>query len=259
MKINVDKNNKDQFYRYKMAFPEIKVEGKGAASKTVILNMTEIADALKRNTDHIVRLIGQELGTQTKIDKKNDRCILNGSHDPKTILSLIYFFVENYVLCGKCRNPETFYVAKEKGLRRECYACGNKTKTEGKLVNAIMKEIKEKGSKDSYTTISQSTIIIENDNLVIEEFFCSTFDFLEDLPRIKKNVKNKKSMLSGLELYLVRMNEEESVCRYLDMLIKENCVVKEDIHEYFSQKSNVIDRSASNSIRMFLKSYFEDF
>ena len=37
----------DDHYRYKMPVPKIKVEGKGNGIKTVIINMTSMAKALK--------------------------------------------------------------------------------------------------------------------------------------------------------------------------------------------------------------------
>ena len=46
--LNVNRENSDAFYRYKMPALNAKVEGKGNGIKTVVVNMPEIAKALQR-------------------------------------------------------------------------------------------------------------------------------------------------------------------------------------------------------------------
>ena len=46
--LNVNRENSDAFYRYKMPALIAKVEGKGNGIKTVVVNMPEIAKALQR-------------------------------------------------------------------------------------------------------------------------------------------------------------------------------------------------------------------
>lgn len=46
--LNVNRENSDAFYRYKMPALMAKVEGKGNGIKTVVVNMPEVAKALQR-------------------------------------------------------------------------------------------------------------------------------------------------------------------------------------------------------------------
>jgi translation initiation factor 2 beta subunit (eIF-2beta)/eIF-5 len=55
-------------------------------------------------------VFGAELGTQVKMDEKNDRYIINGAHDAEKLASLLDVFIEKFVLCASCKNPETEFV-----------------------------------------------------------------------------------------------------------------------------------------------------
>lgn len=82
--VNVNRKNTDMYYRYKMPKLLAKVEGKGNGIKTVIVNMVEIAKALQRPASYPTKYFGCELGAQTQIDLKNERYIVNGSHDARS-------------------------------------------------------------------------------------------------------------------------------------------------------------------------------
>ena len=54
-----------------------------------------------------LKYFGYELGAQTMIDAKNDRYIVNGSHDALRLQELLDGFIKKFVLCPNCNNPET--------------------------------------------------------------------------------------------------------------------------------------------------------
>ena len=56
------------------------------------------------------KYFGCELGANTQFDKKNDRYIVNGSHDPDKLQEILDNFIEKFVLCPECENPETTLV-----------------------------------------------------------------------------------------------------------------------------------------------------
>lgn len=72
------------------------------------------------------KYFGCELGAQTNFDFKNDRYIVNGSHDAVKLQDLLDGFIRKFVLCPQCDNPETVLsVQAKKGIISQgCKACG---------------------------------------------------------------------------------------------------------------------------------------
>ncbi|XP_029039195.1 eukaryotic translation initiation factor 5 [Osmia lignaria lignaria] len=124
--VNVNRNVSDAFYRYKMPRIQAKVEGKGNGIKTVIVNMVDVAKAIGRPATYPTKYFGCELGAQTQFDFKNERFIVNGSHDATKLQDLLDGFIRKYVLCPACDNPETeLMVSAKKGtISQGCKACG---------------------------------------------------------------------------------------------------------------------------------------
>lgn len=124
--VNVNREVTDVFYRYKMPKINAKVEGKGNGIKTVIVNMAEVAKAIGRPATYPTKYFGCELGAQTQFDYKNERFIVNGSHDAVKLQDLLDGFIRKYVLCPACDNPETELLvsAKKQTISQGCRACG---------------------------------------------------------------------------------------------------------------------------------------
>ncbi|KAJ8970235.1 hypothetical protein NQ317_015675 [Molorchus minor] len=143
MSVNVNRNVSDVFYRYKMPRLMAKVEGKGNGIKTVIVNMAEVAKALGRPPTYPTKYFGCELGAQTQFDFKNERFIVNGSHDASKLQDLLDGFIRKFVLCPECDNPETdLIVSLKRGtISQGCKACGYHGQLESnhKLVTFILK------------------------------------------------------------------------------------------------------------------------
>ncbi|KAG5868975.1 hypothetical protein JTB14_032247 [Gonioctena quinquepunctata] len=126
MSVNVNRNVSDVFYRYKMPRLVAKVEGKGNGIKTVIVNMAEVAKSLGRPPTYPTKYFGCELGAQTQFDFKNERFIVNGSHDASKLQDLLDGFIRKFVLCPECDNPETDLIVslKRNTISQGCKACG---------------------------------------------------------------------------------------------------------------------------------------
>uniref|UniRef100_A0A8C1BMF2 Eukaryotic translation initiation factor 5 n=2 Tax=Cyprinus carpio TaxID=7962 RepID=A0A8C1BMF2_CYPCA len=143
MSVNVNRSVSDQFYRYKMPRLIAKVEGKGNGIKTVIVNMVDVAKALNRPPTYPTKFFGCELGAQTQFDAKNDRYIVNGSHEANKLQDMLDGFIRKFVLCSECDNPETdLHVnAKKQTIGSSCKACGNRgmLDTRHKLCTFILK------------------------------------------------------------------------------------------------------------------------
>jgi len=155
--INVDPTKQgERGYRYKMAAAITKVEGSGNGIKTVIVNVTDIARQLSRNVEYLMKFLGNELGVTSKL--KDDKWILTGRFEQDNIQQLVFRFISRFVLCGRCRNPETTLFVDEKNTcRLRCKGCGTITEIDPgeKLVNLILKtekpvraELSKKKKKD---------------------------------------------------------------------------------------------------------------
>ncbi|KAM8921575.1 eukaryotic translation initiation factor 5 isoform 2-T2 [Pelodytes ibericus] len=143
MSVNVNRSVSDQFYRYKMPRLIAKVEGKGNGIKTVIVNMVDVAKALNRPPTYPTKFFGCELGAQTQFDVKNDRFIVNGSHEANKLQDMLDGFIKKFVLCPECDNPETdLHVnPRKQTIGNSCKACGYRgmLDTNHKLCTFILK------------------------------------------------------------------------------------------------------------------------
>lgn len=119
-----------------------KIEGKGNGIKTVVPNMSDVARALSRPPTYPTKYFGCELGAQTSFDEKNDRFIVNGAHDATKLRELLDGFIDRFVLCKSCKNPETdLLITKSEVIIRDCKACGERTDIDmrHKLTTFILK------------------------------------------------------------------------------------------------------------------------
>lgn len=149
--VNIRSNVDDKFYRYKMPLLMTKIEGKGNGIKTVIPNMSDISRALSRPPTYPTKFFGCELGAQTTFDEKGDRYIVNGAHDASRLRELLDGFIDKFVLCAECKNPETdLIIDKTENISRDCKACGARTDVDmrHKLTTFIVKNPPKKAKKD---------------------------------------------------------------------------------------------------------------
>jgi translation initiation factor 5 len=127
-----------------------KIEGKGNGIKTVIPNMSDVASALSRPPSYPTKFFGCELGAQTSFNEKDDRYIVNGAHDAARMRELLDTFIDKFVLCKSCKNPETeLIISKTEDIVRDCKACGQRTDIDmrHKLTTFILKNPPKKAKK----------------------------------------------------------------------------------------------------------------
>ncbi|KAG9104497.1 hypothetical protein FRC06_001878 [Ceratobasidium sp. 370] len=150
--VNIRRDVDDKFYRYKMPSLLTKIEGKGNGIKTVIPNMSDISRALSRPPTYPTKFFGCELGAQTSFDEKGDRYIVNGAHDASRLRELLDGFIDKFVLCAECKNPETdlIIVPRTEDIFRDCKACGARTGVDmrHKLTTFIVKNPPKKPKKE---------------------------------------------------------------------------------------------------------------
>ncbi|KAF2768137.1 putative eukaryotic translation initiation factor 5 [Teratosphaeria nubilosa] len=151
--INIRRDVQDPFYRYKMERLQSKVEGKGNGIKTVVVNLSNVAQQLYRPPNYVIKYFGFELGAQTNIDPKDDRWIINGAHEASKLQDHLDGFINKFVLCKSCKNPETVVSIKDGEILMDCKACGQITRPDlrHKLSGFILKNAPKKGKKDKST------------------------------------------------------------------------------------------------------------
>lgn len=135
-----DIHNNDEFYRYKMPTIELAIEGKGNGVKTRVVNIENIALALDRPANVIMKFFSLNLGTS--IEQTN---ILRGNHSKDVLTKSLSTFIDIYVLCKTCTNPETTLKVKNDTLRASCKACGEKhILNDTKTIDSIIKLYRKK-------------------------------------------------------------------------------------------------------------------
>nr|WCZ58547.1 translation initiation factor 5 [Andalucia godoyi] len=123
-------NVSDEFYRYKMPVMKTQILSRGNGIKTWVVNVSDIAKALSRPPDYLIKFFGFELGAQTKWEAAAQKGIVNGEHTLETLNGLLAQFISKFVTCAACKNPETNIFLRGDTVRLECVACGNTTKVD---------------------------------------------------------------------------------------------------------------------------------
>lgn len=221
MSINICRDNHDPFYRYKMPPIQAKVEGRGNGIKTAVLNVSDIARALNRPTTYIVKYFGFELGAQTSIMLDADRYLVNGVHEPARLQDVLDGFINKFVLCGSCKNPETeIAITKDEDLVRDCKACGKRTPMDlrHKLSSFILKNPPDSigGNKKKKKAATASANVrgggVSISDLAQGKSQASNADADEDEDELARQINAAASTLEKIEVkddeWAVDMSEE---------------------------------------------------
>ncbi|CAF3334731.1 unnamed protein product [Rotaria socialis] len=128
--INIDRRKLDPFDRYTMHRLVVEVECRRNCMKTILINLSAIAKDVYRPPIYLAQFICYKLSAPVKQNKKQDRYFVNGTHDCEKLQNFIYDFIDRYVICSKCDNPETkLSVNKDQqgdvAVHQSCNACGH--------------------------------------------------------------------------------------------------------------------------------------
>jgi len=106
----------------------LKIEGYGNGIKTNIVNLVDIAKALRVPNEYPLRFLGHEVGTLVhyKENKNEITSIINGNFDESELRKHLDKFIEKYVLCPKCKLPEMIMKVKKGSVCGSCNSCGEK-------------------------------------------------------------------------------------------------------------------------------------
>lgn len=108
----------------KQRFEMPKVVGHLQGNITVISNFRQIASALRREPEHLLKFILKELATPGSLKPKG---LLIGTKVPAAkINEKIRQFAHEFVLCRECGKPDTQLTKEEDLIYLKCTACGTK-------------------------------------------------------------------------------------------------------------------------------------
>jgi translation initiation factor 2 subunit 2 len=112
-----------QAKRERLELPRIMIQTVGM--RTIISNFKEIADALDRDPQHVLKFLTREMATAATFH--DSRAIFQGKFHADSFERLLQRYLEGYVTCPVCKRPDT-RVVKEKRLSFiVCNACGAKS------------------------------------------------------------------------------------------------------------------------------------
>ena len=93
--------------------------------RTVIFNFKEIADALGRDSQHLLKYLTGEMATAATI--QGSRVIFQGKFSEDTFHRLMERYLETFVVCPVCKRPDTKIVKEKRLSFLVCGACGAKS------------------------------------------------------------------------------------------------------------------------------------
>lgn len=93
--------------------------------RTVIYNFKEVADALDRDPQHMLKFLTGEMATAATV--QGSRVIFQGKFSEDTFVRLIQRYLEAYVVCPVCKRPDTKIVKEKRLSFLVCQACGAKS------------------------------------------------------------------------------------------------------------------------------------
>ena len=90
--------------------------------RTYIVNFKEIADALNRDPQHLLRYLAREMATAGTVD--GVRAIFQGKFRSDALDRLVQRYVEEFETCPVCKGPDTKIVKEKRLSFLVCNACG---------------------------------------------------------------------------------------------------------------------------------------
>lgn len=162
--VNIPRWVRDEHYRYKMPQLMAKVESRGNGIKTRLENIEAIALALERPADYLIKFLGFDLGAGVK-----EGNVLAGKHEASDLANHLDKFIEKYVLCGRCHNPETRIRVKRSLIFLDCKSCGAHTPCDisHRLSNFILRSPPPEEEKEDLVEIGPSTEEEEDDDWAV--------------------------------------------------------------------------------------------
>lgn len=108
-----------------------KVKGHLQGTKTIINNWFEVAKALDRKPEHLLKYVMRELAAPGEIIKQS--VIFNAKLTAAKINERIEKYADEYVFCKTCGKPETKLSKEASVIIMTCQACGARNPVRSKI------------------------------------------------------------------------------------------------------------------------------
>ncbi|MCL5093429.1 MAG: translation initiation factor IF-2 subunit beta [Candidatus Marsarchaeota archaeon] len=100
-----------------------KVDSIVQGNKTIIRNLSQIADKARRSPGDIAKYLSKEFGVPVGIE--DQRLVLNGKFSNDDIEKRMHRYFDVYVICRECGKPDTHLEGAGRGMFfMVCEACG---------------------------------------------------------------------------------------------------------------------------------------
>jgi len=93
-------------------------------NRTIVQNFKEIAEALNRDPQHLLKFLLREVGTAGNLE--GNRAIMQGKFTHYLINDRIDDYVKRFIMCHECNRPDTKIVREDRIFLLKCEACGAK-------------------------------------------------------------------------------------------------------------------------------------
>lgn len=104
--------------RFKISTPQTFIQG----NQTIISNFVEIANEMRRGPKHLSKFLFRELAKAGHVE--GNRLILQGRVIRSLVEKKLDAYVNEFVLCGECKKPDTHLEKKDRVTILKCEACG---------------------------------------------------------------------------------------------------------------------------------------
>eukprot|EP01129_Flabellula_baltica_P006533 TRINITY_DN245_c0_g2_i2.p1 TRINITY_DN245_c0_g2~~TRINITY_DN245_c0_g2_i2.p1 ORF type:complete len:166 (+),score=40.27 TRINITY_DN245_c0_g2_i2:113-610(+) len=137
-----------------MPILQISYSGQNQATQTCLDNLDEVAQALERDTESILKFMALRLNISRYICKDQEgRYALRGSYDEDDIDDLLDEYIDAFVSCSVCVYPENDMLVDDGEVALSCRSCGNYeiVKVYPKMCNYFVNRLQQNGGRRGET------------------------------------------------------------------------------------------------------------
>lgn len=264
--IPIDRASKDPFFRYKMP----PVQTAQDSSKTTITNLEQVARSLHRNPAHILKFLSIFFGCSCIQGRKY---ALSGNFEMQRIQAAVFEYIDLFVLCKRCRNPETHFVY-DTVLKRSCSSCGEVFVQDKHKLNVSIVRDKDKNSnadtnygasnkaylhnlfKEEQDHSQEICSMYKQESWDLEDIF-SEYIRPKDLKQLSLVLREHDAgrILENIENMVESSKKENKIGSFIKSLVKLGFSI-ESIEEHFSKPRE--GRKRSPLVKKNVEFFFEN-